>query len=150
MPARSEDVAQVVLLLGVELAEHPLEEDLRESDDGVERRAQLVAHVREELALVPAGDLELAALLLDFVEQTYVLDRDRRLVREGLDKLDLAVRKRPDIGSPQDHRADDPAFPQHRYAEDGSRIRHTDDSCKRERQWIRIAYEFMVCHRFNS
>src|SRR2546428_9052293 len=96
MPARSEDVAQVVLLLVVELAEHPLEEDLGEPDDGVERRAQLVAHVREELALVPARDLELAALLLDLVEEPDVLDRDRGLIGEGLDDLDLAVREGTD------------------------------------------------------
>src|SRR2546425_4818055 len=69
MAARPEDVAQVVLLLGVDLAEHPLEQDLRETDDGVERGPELVAHVREELALVPARDLELAALLLDLVEE---------------------------------------------------------------------------------
>src|SRR5438128_10703640 len=122
MPARSEDVAQVVLLLVVELAEHPLEEDLGEPDDGVERRAQLVAHVREELALVPARDLELAALLLDFVEQTYVLDRDRRLVRERLDEFDLAFVERPDVVSGEHNAADYSAFPQHRHAEDGPRF----------------------------
>ena len=41
---------QVLVLLVVELAEHPLEQHLGEADDRVERRAQLVRHVGEELA----------------------------------------------------------------------------------------------------
>ena len=44
------DVLQVVVLLLVELAEHPLEQHFGEADDRVERRAQLVRHVGEELA----------------------------------------------------------------------------------------------------
>ena len=42
---------------------------LGEADDGVERRAQLVAHVGEELRLVLARHLELAALFLHLREQ---------------------------------------------------------------------------------
>ena len=38
---------------------------------------------------------ELAALVLDFVEQPHVLDRDHRLVGEGRDQLDLLVGERP-------------------------------------------------------
>ena len=38
-------------------------------DDGVERRAQLVAHAGDELRLVLARLPELPALVLDFVEQ---------------------------------------------------------------------------------
>ena len=38
------------------------------AQDGVERRAQLVAHVGEELRLVLARLFELPALVLDFVE----------------------------------------------------------------------------------
>ena len=56
---------------------------LGEPDDGVERRAQLVAHAGEELGLVLARFGELTALILDFVEQPHVLDRDRGLVGEG-------------------------------------------------------------------
>jgi hypothetical protein len=37
----------------------------------------------EELRLVLARQLELAALVLDFVEQPHVLDGDRRLVSES-------------------------------------------------------------------
>ena len=43
-------------------------------DDGVERRAQLVAHIGEELRLVLARQLELPALVLDFMEQPRMLN----------------------------------------------------------------------------
>src|SRR4029453_16180501 len=46
------DVFQVLVLLIVQLPEHALRQDLGEPDDRVERRAQLVRHVGEELALV--------------------------------------------------------------------------------------------------
>src|SRR5213078_425680 len=61
---------------------------LRVAEDGVERRAELMAHVGEELQLVAAGNLELAALVLDLVEESRVLDGERRLGREGLERLD--------------------------------------------------------------
>ena len=57
----SADVADVLLLALVEVAEHPLEQHLGEPDDGVQRRAQLVRHAGEELGLVLARDLELGA-----------------------------------------------------------------------------------------
>jgi hypothetical protein len=41
-----------------------------------------------------AGLCELPVLVLDFVEQSYVLDRDSGLVRESIDQLDLLVGKR--------------------------------------------------------
>ena len=85
---------QVVVLLLVELAEQALEQHLGEADDRVERRAQLVRHVGEELRLVLVGDLELAALVLDLAEQARVLDRDHRLVGEGLEQRDLLVGER--------------------------------------------------------
>ena len=69
-----------------------LPQHLGDADDGVERRAQLVAHVGQELRLVLARYLELAALVLNFVEQPHVLDRDRRLVGEGLEPARSACR----------------------------------------------------------
>ena len=65
---------------------------LGQTDNGVERRAQLVAHAGDELRLVLARHCKLTVLVLDFVEQPHVLDRDRRLVGEGGDKLDLPCR----------------------------------------------------------
>jgi hypothetical protein len=60
-------------------------------DDGVEGRPQLVAHAGDELRLVLTRLLELAVLVLDFVEQADVLDRDCGLVGEGGEQLDLLV-----------------------------------------------------------
>src|SRR5205814_10608938 len=57
--AGRENVLEVVGLLLVDAAEQTLQEDLREADDRVERRSQLVRHVREELRLVPVGGSEL-------------------------------------------------------------------------------------------
>src|SRR5439155_9136756 len=114
MPARREDVLEIFLLALVELAEHALEHDLAEPDDRVQRRPQLVRHVREELALVTAGDLEGAALLLDLVEETDVLDCDRRLVGEGLHDLHLAFVERPDGHSAENEPAEGFALPRDR------------------------------------
>ena len=66
----------------------PIDDELGVAQDGVERRAQLMAHVGEELRLVLARDLELAALLLDLAEQAGVLDRQRGLRGEGLQQLE--------------------------------------------------------------
>ena len=46
-----EDVAQVLLVVGGDRPDLPVVHELREADDRVERRAQLVRHVGEELAL---------------------------------------------------------------------------------------------------
>src|SRR5262249_31306712 len=67
----------------------------RQSNDGIERRAQLVAHTGDELRLVLARLPELPALVLDFVEQPQVLDCDHRLIGERGDHLDLLVGERP-------------------------------------------------------
>src|SRR6516164_4967886 len=61
---------------------------LGQSDDGIKRRAQLVAHAGEELRLVLARHLQLAVLVLDLVEQAHILDRDCRLVGKSADQLD--------------------------------------------------------------
>ena len=90
---------------------------LGQADDGVERRAQLVAHAGEELRLALARLRQLLALVLDFVEQPHVLDRDHRLVGEGRDQLDLLVGERPRPRVCPDHCANRDALAQHRHAE---------------------------------
>jgi hypothetical protein len=47
--------------------------------DGIERRAQLMAHIGEESRLVLTRLFELPAPVLDFFEQAYILDRDSSL-----------------------------------------------------------------------
>src|SRR6516165_8698506 len=51
-----------------------------QADDGIERGAQLVAHAGDELRLVFARLLQLPVLVLDFVEQAHILDRDHGLI----------------------------------------------------------------------
>jgi hypothetical protein len=84
-------VVQILGLLVVDVAEHALGQDFREADDRVQRGAQLVRHVGQELALVAACHLELLALVLDLSEQPRVLDGDDRLVGEGLEQLHAGV-----------------------------------------------------------
>src|SRR4029453_6729167 len=78
---------------------------LRQADYGVERGTQLVAHAGEELRLVLARLFELTALVLDFIEQSHVLDGDRRLVGEGREQLDLLVGEWPHGGTVHGHDA---------------------------------------------
>src|SRR6185369_12808198 len=108
------DIADEFLLLAVQLAEHVVLEDLREADDRVQRGAQLVRHVRDELALVLVGDLELAALVLDLVEQAHVLDRDHRLVGEGFQEPNVLWRNVASGGPEPDERTDGGALAQQR------------------------------------
>ena len=84
MPARLQDILQIFRLLVVDVAEHLLGEHFREADDGVERRAELVAHAGEELGLVAAGRLELPALVRDLPEEAGVLDGQGGLGGERL------------------------------------------------------------------
>src|SRR5262245_35841176 len=67
------------------------------TQDGVERGAQLVAHIGEELRFVLTCHFKLSALVLDFIEQPHVLDRDRGLVGKRGDQLDLLVGERSNI-----------------------------------------------------
>ena len=119
VPAGRVDVLQVVVLLVVEVAEQALEQHLGEADDRVERRAQLVRHVGEEFGLVLVGDLELAALVLDLVEQPRVLDRDHGLVGEGPQQRDVLVGEGAGVFARHPDRADGAAFPHHRRADRG-------------------------------
>src|SRR5262249_57336961 len=49
--------------------------------------SELMAHVGNELRLVLAGDLDLAALLLNFVEHPRVLNRQHGLCSKSLQQL---------------------------------------------------------------
>src|SRR2546427_1387590 len=52
--------------------------ELREPDDGVEGSAQLMGHVREELALQPVGLLHPQVLLLELLKKN---EEDRKSTR---------------------------------------------------------------------
>ena len=143
MVARGVNVAQVLELLVVDLAKHLLAQHLGEADDRVERRAQLVRHVGEELRLVLVGHLELAALGLDLVEQARVLDRDHRLVGEGLEQRQLLVAERRRRVARDLDRADAVSFPDHRREGDREAAGCLGDPQQRRRH-VRIGEDVAI------
>ena len=88
---------------------------LGEADDRVQRRAQLVRHVGQELRFVLARDLELLALFADLLEQARVLDRQYRLVGEILQQRHQRRRKLARDLAPDHQRANDPLLAQQRH-----------------------------------
>ncbi len=66
VPGR-DDVVEVLGLLLVDRADHLVAEHLREADDRVQRRPQLVGHVGQELRLVLARRLELGVEATELV-----------------------------------------------------------------------------------
>ena len=120
MPAGDQDVLEVLGLLLVHLPEHPLRQDLREAEDRVQRRPQLVGHVREELGLVAAGGLELPALVRDLAKESRVLDRQGRLRGKRLQQVDQFGRELARLPSPHDETADDPLLPHEGHGEEGA------------------------------
>src|SRR6516165_7798832 len=97
------------------------DQHVSEPDDGIERGAQLVAHAGDELRLVLACLRQLPILVLNLVEQPHILDRNCRLVGEGLDQLDLLVGERPHLGARQCETPDGDPVAQHRNAEHGAK-----------------------------
>src|SRR5262249_21996424 len=83
------------------------DQHVREPDDGVERRAQLMAHARDELRLVLARLRQLAALFLDLAEQARVLDGQHRLRRERLQEINGTLGKVARLLAPDHERPDD-------------------------------------------
>src|SRR5262249_33098008 len=69
-------------------------------------RAQLVAHIGEELRFVLACFRELPTLVLYLIEQAHVFDRDHNLVGEGLQQCDLLITERLHNRSAQQKAAD--------------------------------------------
>ena len=67
-----------------------------------------------------ACQLELEALLLDLVEQPYILDRDHRLVGEGRGEIDLSVAESSYHSAHQHDHADRDSFAQQGNAEHGT------------------------------
>src|SRR5258708_39048787 len=69
------------------LRQHPIDaidEQLRITEDRVQRGPQLVAHIGEELRFVLTGERQLLALVGDLAEEACILDRQYRLAGESL------------------------------------------------------------------
>src|SRR5262249_52182994 len=120
MLSRSVDVLRILFLLLVEFAEHALAEDLGEPDDGVERSAQLMGHVRQKLALVLAGNLELSALVLDLPEEPGVLDGEGGLRGKSLEQRHLLSRKRSYALAHDDERTNQLVLGDERHSQESS------------------------------
>src|SRR5262245_28641913 len=112
---------QWLLRLFCSEAHRVFDHHLGQSDDGIERRAQLVAHAGDELRLVLARHLQLAVLLLNLVEQPHIFDRDYRLVGEGGGELDLPVGERAHGLAAQNDNADRVSLSKQRHAKYGSK-----------------------------
>ena len=84
-----------------------VENELGVAENGIQRRAQLVAHIGEELRFVLAFDLELAALLVDLAEQARVLDGQHRLGGEGLEQIGRGLRKASRLFPAHHQKSDD-------------------------------------------
>src|SRR5262245_49542136 len=100
---------------------------LGQADDGVERRAQLVAHAGEELRLALACLRQLPALLLDLAEQSGVLNSQHRLGGEGLQQLDRAPGKFARLAAAHHQRADDLLGADQRHRQKGTETGTNDD-----------------------
>jgi hypothetical protein len=125
------DLSEIVgELLGSEIG-GVLLEHLAVADDRVERRAQLVRHVGQELRLVAVGGLELAALVLDLPEQPRVLDGQRRLAGEGLEDIDDLRGKFAGRLLGDGEAADEVILTQQRNAQEGPRSRLQQDIAER-------------------
>src|SRR5262249_1636942 len=115
---RSVDVLQVFVLLLVQITKHPLGQNLRESNDSIQRCPQLVRHVGEELGLVATCCLKLPTLLLDLAEQPCVLDGQSGLGGEGPQQLDRLRGEITGAVACHTETADQMALAHHRYGED--------------------------------
>src|SRR5947207_8012088 len=83
--------------------------------DGVQWRAQLVAHVGKELRFVFARNFELTTFLLDFPKEIGVLDRQHRLISKGLKQVNRALRKFTRLLASDHQGPDDLTRPQKRH-----------------------------------
>src|SRR5262245_26906867 len=85
------DRADVGLLPLGQLAVETVEQHLREADDRVERRPELVRHAGQELRLQPARLHELGVRVRELFVEPRVLQRDGDLVGEHREHLELLV-----------------------------------------------------------
>src|SRR6266498_4868180 len=89
----AQDIRQELSLFFFANLQRRIQQDLGETDDCIERRAQLVRHVGEKLRLMPIRRLDLPALVVDLTEESCILDRDLRLVGQRGKEVDHPIVK---------------------------------------------------------
>src|SRR6516225_5899132 len=115
MPACTEDPIE---RLGVLLCcFRILPQHFADANDGVERRAQFMTHVGEELRFVLTSLCERTALFRDLAEQSSVLDCQNRLRGKCLEKLDRALAEFAWLFAPYHQRADNLFSTEQRHVE---------------------------------
>ena len=87
-----------------------------------------LAHLTQRLQL-PTERASSAVRACSSCEQAHVLDRDDRLVGEGLQQLDLLVGERPDLQPAEDDDADRRLLPHQRGGQDGPEARACWSAC---------------------
>ena len=85
----------------------------------VERRADRLADRAQRLELLDRPR-EIPGARFQLLEEAHVLDGDHRLGGEGLQELDLLVRERPNLGSPNQDGANRHALAQQRGRQRGA------------------------------
>src|ERR1041385_4832224 len=95
------DRLEKVPLLGVDLADPGHQQQVRKADDGVERGAELVGHVRQELVLELGHPDELAILLRQLplaprggLEHEGAVESHRHLLRQRAEQGDVVLAER--------------------------------------------------------
>src|SRR5262245_39702454 len=94
-------------------------------NERLQYRLEIEGRAADDLEHIGGGGLllqrfaQLVRARLHLVEQPHVLDRDHRLVGEGVDQLYFLVTERPHGGAGQDDHADRRSFAQQRYPKRG-------------------------------
>ena len=87
------------------------------ADDRVQRRAQLMADVGEELRLMPVGGFELFILFFELLKETNILDGDDGLIGESFEQSDLTFGEWLNFSAVNNNRADQIIFLEHGHRE---------------------------------
>ncbi len=114
MPAVGLDAVQHLAHAGRHRSVDLVDDEFGIAEDRVQGRAQLMAHIGEELGFVLARHRQLAAFLLDLAEQAGILDRDHALRGEGRQQLDGGGREFAGRAPPHHKRAHLAVRPQQR------------------------------------
>ena len=91
VPAAGIDVVQIVGLFRRDRPDQAVADQLAETDDSVERRAQFVAHVGQELALQAIEFLQPIVGGAYLFQQADVLNNDGEVVAERGEQLQIAL-----------------------------------------------------------
>src|SRR5215472_2994741 len=123
--AMTRDRAEVLAVVEKQASEFGPAEGVRLVQDRVKHRRQIARRRIDDLQDLSGRGL-LLQRLARLAEQSDVLDRNNRLVGEGLEQVDLRLRKRLDLATRYCDRPDRIAVPQDGHREHGTHARLED------------------------